>query len=209
MLYAVYMLYTMFYTRLNFTMFPMAHSCDTKNIVKTEKRFFVPFAVWHEKSYCNCVCLQIVTLWYRPPEILLGDKIYSTAVDIWSIGCIFAELVTKKPLFPGDSEIDQMFRIFRTLGTKWNECKRFFLLRQCCRAGFRALLFIFIMAKYFVQLCFAIMYAFTFANYCCHTLVESVRVWWSAKFDMLERNLARLCEYWSRNKKTRDVEKTY
>ena len=61
-------------------------------------------------------CPQIVTLWYRPPEILLGEKVYSTAVDIWSIGCIFAELVTKKPLFPGDSEIDQLFRIFRTLG---------------------------------------------------------------------------------------------
>ena len=56
-------------------------------------------------------------------------------------------------------------------------------------------LFILIMAKYFVQLCFAIRYAFTLANYRCHTLVESVRVWWSAKFDMLERNLARLCEY--------------
>jgi len=46
----------------------------------------------------------------------MGDKIYSTAVDIWSIGCIFVELATKKPLFPGDSEIDQLFRIFRTLG---------------------------------------------------------------------------------------------
>lgn len=61
-----------------------------------------------------------MTLWYRPPEILLGDKVYSTAVDIWSIGCIFAELVTKKPLFPGDSEIDQLYRIFRTLGSLLN-----------------------------------------------------------------------------------------
>lgn len=42
---------------------------------------------------------------------------YSTPVDIWSIGCIFAEMVTKKPLFHGDSEIDQLFRIYRTLGT--------------------------------------------------------------------------------------------
>ena len=60
---------------------------------------------------------EVVTLWYRPPEILLGDKIYSTAVDVWSLGCIFAEMLTKKPLFPGDSEIDQLFRIFRLLGT--------------------------------------------------------------------------------------------
>ncbi|XP_040845357.1 cyclin-dependent kinase 3 isoform X3 [Ochotona curzoniae] len=61
--------------------------------------------------------VKVVTLWYRAPEILLGCKFYSTAVDIWSIGCIFAEMVTRKALFPGDSEIDQLFRIFRTLGT--------------------------------------------------------------------------------------------
>lgn len=46
---------------------------------------------------------EVVTLWYRAPEILLGAKQYSTPVDIWSVGCIFAELVTKRPLFPGDS----------------------------------------------------------------------------------------------------------
>ncbi|NXI48768.1 CDK3 kinase, partial [Chloroceryle aenea] len=60
---------------------------------------------------------EVVTLWYRAPEILLGCKYYSTAVDIWSIGCIFGEMVTRKALFLGDSEIDQLFRIFRTLGT--------------------------------------------------------------------------------------------
>ncbi|KFO69354.1 Cyclin-dependent kinase 2, partial [Cuculus canorus] len=61
--------------------------------------------------------VQVVTLWYRAPEILLGCKYYSTAVDIWSLGCIFAEMITRRALFPGDSEIDQLFRIFRTLGT--------------------------------------------------------------------------------------------
>jgi len=60
---------------------------------------------------------EVVTLWYRAPEILLGGRQYATAVDIWSIGCIFAEMVTRTPLFPGDSEIDELFRIFRTLGT--------------------------------------------------------------------------------------------
>ncbi|XP_058788741.1 cyclin-dependent kinase 2 [Phymastichus coffea] len=60
---------------------------------------------------------EVVTLWYRAPEILLGTKLYSTAVDVWSLGCIFAEMATKRALFPGDSEIDQLFRIFRTLGT--------------------------------------------------------------------------------------------
>jgi len=60
---------------------------------------------------------EVVTLWYRAPEILLGGKQYSTPVDIWSIGCIFAEMVTRSPLFPGDSEIDQLYRIFRCFGT--------------------------------------------------------------------------------------------
>ncbi|NXI39993.1 CDK3 kinase, partial [Galbula dea] len=60
---------------------------------------------------------EVVTLWYRAPEILLRCQHYSTGVDMWSIGCIFAEMVTRKILFPGDSEIDQLFRIFRTLGT--------------------------------------------------------------------------------------------
>jgi len=46
---------------------------------------------------------QVVTLWYRSPEILLGAKTYSTPVDIWSIGCIFVEMVNHRPLFPGDS----------------------------------------------------------------------------------------------------------
>ena len=47
--------------------------------------------------------MQVVTLWYRAPEILLGAKHYSTPVDIWSIGCIFAEMMNQRPLFPGDS----------------------------------------------------------------------------------------------------------
>ncbi len=65
------------------------------------------------RQYTN----EVVTLWYRAPEILLGQESYSTPIDLWSIGCIFCEMLTKKPLFPGDSEIDQLFRIFRTLGT--------------------------------------------------------------------------------------------
>jgi len=60
---------------------------------------------------------EVVTLWYRAPEILLGCRFYSTPVDVWSIGCIFAEMLNRRALFPGDSEIDQLFRIFRTLGT--------------------------------------------------------------------------------------------
>jgi len=60
---------------------------------------------------------EVVTLWYRAPEILLGGKQYSVPVDIWSVGTIIPEMVTGQPLFPGDSEIDELFKIFRLLGT--------------------------------------------------------------------------------------------
>ncbi|XP_074537220.1 cyclin-dependent kinase 11B isoform X2 [Halichoeres trimaculatus] len=59
----------------------------------------------------------VVTLWYRSPELLLGAKEYSTAVDMWSVGCIFGELLTQKPLFPGKTEIDQINKIFKDLGS--------------------------------------------------------------------------------------------
>ncbi|KAH0843422.1 hypothetical protein HID58_094097 [Brassica napus] len=60
---------------------------------------------------------MVITQWYRPPELLLGAKQYSTAVDMWSIGCIMAELLSQKPLFPGKTELDQLQKIFAVLGT--------------------------------------------------------------------------------------------
>ncbi|XP_037948423.1 cyclin-dependent kinase 2-like [Teleopsis dalmanni] len=63
---------------------------------------------------------EVVTLWYRAPEILLGSKYYATGMDIWSLACIFAEMIQRRALFPGDSEIDQLYRIFRTFGTPDN-----------------------------------------------------------------------------------------
>ncbi|KAI9661173.1 MAG: hypothetical protein M1821_009500 [Bathelium mastoideum] len=58
----------------------------------------------------------VVTLWYRAPELLLGTSVYDFAVDIWSLGCIFAELLTKDPLFQGARELDQLLKIFELLG---------------------------------------------------------------------------------------------
>lgn len=63
----------------------------------------------------------VVTLWYRAPELLLGATTYSTAVDMWSVGCIFAEILLLKPLFPGRGEIDQMDQIFKLLGAPTEE----------------------------------------------------------------------------------------
>ncbi|XP_032686302.1 cyclin-dependent kinase 11B isoform X2 [Odontomachus brunneus] len=59
----------------------------------------------------------VVTLWYRAPELLLSDTEYSTPVDMWSVGCIFAELLRMEALFPGKSEADQLTKIFKELGT--------------------------------------------------------------------------------------------
>eukprot|EP01062_Namystynia_karyoxenos_P025407 TRINITY_DN1999_c1_g1_i1.p1 TRINITY_DN1999_c1_g1~~TRINITY_DN1999_c1_g1_i1.p1 ORF type:complete len:319 (+),score=125.72 TRINITY_DN1999_c1_g1_i1:100-1056(+) len=60
---------------------------------------------------------EIVTLWYRAPEVLLGEKKYSHTVDSWSVGTIIPEMASRQPLFPGDCEIDELFQIFRLLGT--------------------------------------------------------------------------------------------
>lgn len=62
----------------------------------------------------------VVTLWYRSPEVLMGLS-YATPVDIWSCGCIFAELFLRKPLFPGQYEMDQLSRIFEVIGTPSEE----------------------------------------------------------------------------------------
>jgi serine/threonine protein kinase len=71
---------------------------------------------------------EVVTLWYRPPDVLMGSRNYSTSIDIWSAGCIFAEMVTGRPLFPGSNANDQLQRIFKKLGTpteeSWPEVKQ-------------------------------------------------------------------------------------
>ncbi|KAL6511319.1 hypothetical protein OROMI_034905 [Orobanche minor] len=81
---------------------------------------------------CKTLSLQVMTVDYTPPEILLGSEEYSFSADMWSIGCIFAEMVNRKPLFGGDSEtrrlvkgksvkgnsqIRQLFHIFKIMGT--------------------------------------------------------------------------------------------
>lgn len=65
---------------------------------------------------------EVVTLWYRPPDVLFGARLYSTDIDIWSAGCIFAEMSNAgRPLFPGTSVEDQLIRIFKLLGTPTEE----------------------------------------------------------------------------------------
>ena len=63
---------------------------------------------------------RVFARWYRAPELLL-DKAYGPGVDIWAVGCIFAELMLRKPFFPGSSDIDQLGRIYAGLGTPTEE----------------------------------------------------------------------------------------
>lgn len=64
---------------------------------------------------------QACTLWYRAPEMLFGAKSYGTGADMWSVGCVFAELLSRKPFFPGDGEINQLQTILAVLGTPTEE----------------------------------------------------------------------------------------
>ena len=69
----------------------------------------------------------VVTLWYRAPELLLGTRRYGPAIDVWSLGCVMAELLASEPLFAGKTEIDQLSKMFATLGAPsdavWPGCK--------------------------------------------------------------------------------------
>jgi len=78
---------------------------------------------------------KVITLWYRPPELLLGATKYGTAVDIWSAGCILAELILGKPLFTGKTEMEQLQLIFEMLGTPTPETWEGFQDLKLLRTG--------------------------------------------------------------------------
>eukprot|EP00933_Yihiella_yeosuensis_P083425 TRINITY_DN9763_c0_g2_i1.p1 TRINITY_DN9763_c0_g2~~TRINITY_DN9763_c0_g2_i1.p1 ORF type:complete len:307 (-),score=31.65 TRINITY_DN9763_c0_g2_i1:299-1219(-) len=72
------------------------------------RKFSVPLKVYTHK---------VGTFWYKAPEMILGQRIYATPIDIWSLGCIMSQMATSEALFPGDSEIDTLFKIFQMNGT--------------------------------------------------------------------------------------------
>ncbi|KAI6003874.1 Pkinase-domain-containing protein [Pisolithus albus] len=65
----------------------------------------------------NTFSNEVVTLWYRAPDVLLGSRTYSTSIDVWSCGCIFAEMISGVPLFRGRDNQDQLLHIMRIIGT--------------------------------------------------------------------------------------------
>lgn len=60
---------------------------------------------------------QVATRSYRAPELLFGSRHYTPMVDVWSAGVVMAELITLQPLFPGNNDIDQMYKVFQLLGS--------------------------------------------------------------------------------------------
>merc|ERR1712232_268385 len=64
---------------------------------------------------------NVITLWYRAPELIMGQKHYTTYVDVWSVGCIFAELFLRRPLFTGKSDLHQLIVIYEVTGTPTEE----------------------------------------------------------------------------------------
>ncbi|KAG0499850.1 hypothetical protein HPP92_004541 [Vanilla planifolia] len=68
-------------------------------------------------SHKQSLTSRVVTLWYRPPELLLGACEYGVCVDLWSAGCILAELLVGKPIMPGRTEVEQLHKIFKLCGS--------------------------------------------------------------------------------------------
>lgn len=65
---------------------------------------------------CPKMTQLVVTLWYRAPELLLGAEVYDHAIDLWSLGCIFGELLSREPMLQGKNEVDQLSKIFELCG---------------------------------------------------------------------------------------------
>ncbi|XP_047317159.1 probable serine/threonine-protein kinase At1g54610 [Impatiens glandulifera] len=78
-------------------------------------------ASFYDPQHSLPLTSRVVTLWYRPPELLLGAAYYGPAVDLWSTGCILAELYAGKPIMPGRTEVEQLHKIFKLCGSPSEE----------------------------------------------------------------------------------------
>lgn len=78
-------------------------------------------AAFYDPEHKQPMTSRVVTLWYRPPELLLGATHYGVGVDLWSAGCILAELLARKPIMPGRTEVEQLHKIFKLCGSPSEE----------------------------------------------------------------------------------------
>ncbi len=90
---------------------------DTRGVLKIGDFGLAKFYGSPNRVYTH----QVVTRWYRCPELLFGARIYGVGADMWALGCILAELLLRVPFLPGESDLDQLTRIFQTLGTVTEE----------------------------------------------------------------------------------------
>ncbi|KAF7834057.1 putative serine/threonine-protein kinase [Senna tora] len=74
-------------------------------------------ATFYDPTQKQPMTSRVVTLWYRPPELLLGATFYGVGIDLWSAGCILGELLTGKPIMPGRTEVEQLHKIFKLCGS--------------------------------------------------------------------------------------------
>jgi serine/threonine protein kinase len=97
-------------------MSPSSQRPKTCPIVRASSNWQIsvlPVLVASVQTYSN----EVVTLWYRAPNVLLGSRTYNTSIDIWSAGCMLVEVYAGRPLFPDTTNEDQLVRIFRVMGT--------------------------------------------------------------------------------------------
>ncbi|KAK7410997.1 hypothetical protein VNO78_02299 [Psophocarpus tetragonolobus] len=78
-------------------------------------------ATFFDPKIKQAMTSRVVTLWYRPPELLLGATFYGVGIDLWSAGCILAELLSGKPIMPGRTEVEQLHKIFKLCGSPSDE----------------------------------------------------------------------------------------
>ncbi|KAK7353792.1 hypothetical protein VNO80_19244 [Phaseolus coccineus] len=78
-------------------------------------------ATFFDPKIKQAMTSRVVTLWYRPPELLLGATLYGVGIDLWSAGCILAELLAGKPIMPGRTEVEQLHKIFKLCGSPSEE----------------------------------------------------------------------------------------
>ncbi|KAM6594755.1 hypothetical protein CsatA_002458 [Cannabis sativa] len=78
-------------------------------------------ATFYDPNHRQPMTSRVVTLWYRPPELLLGATMYGVGIDLWSAGCILAELLAGKPIMPGRTEVEQLHKIFKLCGSPSEE----------------------------------------------------------------------------------------
>lgn len=71
----------------------------------------------HDRDEIPALTTKVITLWYRPPELLYDNPNYGTAVDMWSVGCIIVEMITGRPLFQASTEGELLSMIYDLLGT--------------------------------------------------------------------------------------------